>query len=88
MTIPSDWPCWPLSALPPSRRTLSRWACSVLPRWLVLLREGVESFRAAALSVIAEKGYEAAVRAWTEGLDLNPFLSRRAADFHGGRRRI
>ena len=47
----------------------------------VLLKEGVESFRAAALAVIAEKGYEAAVRMWTEGMDLNPFLSRRAADF-------
>jgi len=47
----------------------------------VLLKEGVEAFRAAALAVISEKGYEAAVRAWTEGLDLNPFLSRRAADF-------
>ena len=47
----------------------------------VLLKDGVESFRAAALSVIAERGYEAAVRTWTEGLDLNPFLSRRAADF-------
>lgn len=46
-----------------------------------LLREGVETFRAAALTVIAGKGYEAAVRSWTEGLDLNPFLSRRAADF-------
>lgn len=46
-----------------------------------LLKDGVESFRAATLLVIAEKGYEAAVRTWTEGLALNPFLSRRAADF-------
>lgn len=47
----------------------------------LLLEDGVEAFRAAALTVISEKGYEAAVRTWTEGLDLNPFLSRRAADF-------
>jgi ATP-dependent exoDNAse (exonuclease V) beta subunit len=43
--------------------------------------EGVESFRASALEVIAAQGYEAAVREWTKGLSLNPFLSRRAADF-------
>jgi ATP-dependent exoDNAse (exonuclease V) beta subunit len=47
----------------------------------ILIKEGVESFRGAALGVIADKGYEAAVRTWTEGLNLNPFLSRRAADF-------
>lgn len=46
-----------------------------------LLKDGVESFRASALEVIAAQGYEAAVRAWSEGLSLNPFLSRRAADF-------
>lgn len=46
-----------------------------------LLKDGEESFRASALEVIAAQGYEAAVRAWTEGLSLNPFLSRRAADF-------
>ena len=47
----------------------------------VFLKEGVESFRTTTLTVIAQSGYEAAVRSWTEGLDLNPFLSRRAADF-------
>ena len=47
----------------------------------VLLGEGVESFRASALALIAGQGYEAAVRSWTEGVALNPFLSRRAADF-------
>jgi len=47
----------------------------------VLLGEGVESFRASALALIAGQGYEAAVRSWTEGVTLNPFLSRRAADF-------
>ena len=46
-----------------------------------LLKDGVESFRASALSVIAGSGYEAAVRSWINGLALNPFLSRRAADF-------
>ena len=46
-----------------------------------LLKDGVESFRASALRVIAGQGYEAAVRSWTGGLALNPFLSRRAADF-------
>ena len=47
----------------------------------VLLKEGPESFRASALALIAGRGYEAAVRSWTEGLSLSPFLSRRAADF-------
>jgi len=46
-----------------------------------LLKDGVESFRSSALTVIAGQGYEAAVRSWTGGLALNPFLSRRAADF-------
>ena len=47
----------------------------------VLLKDGVESFRAYALELIAGQGYESAIRAWTSGLSLNPFLSRRAADF-------
>ena len=47
----------------------------------VLLAEGVETFRASALKLIAEHGYEEVVRSWTEGLELNPFLSRRAGDF-------
>jgi ATP-dependent exoDNAse (exonuclease V) beta subunit len=47
----------------------------------VLLKDGVESFRATALATIAAQGYEAAVRSWTQGLELNPFLSRRSADF-------
>lgn len=47
----------------------------------VLLKDGVESFRASALELIAGQGYESAVRSWTGGLSLNPFLSRRAADF-------
>jgi len=47
----------------------------------LLLEGGVESFRASALALIAGQGYEAAVRSWTEGVALNPFLSRRAADF-------
>ena len=47
----------------------------------VLLKDGIESFRASALATIAAQGYEAAVRSWTHGLELNPFLSRRAADF-------
>jgi len=47
----------------------------------VLLKEGPESFRASALALIAGQGYEAAVRSWTEGLSLSPFLSRRAGDF-------
>ena len=47
----------------------------------MLLEGGVEAFSASALSMIASDGYEAAVRSWTEGLQLNPFLSRRAADF-------
>jgi ATP-dependent exoDNAse (exonuclease V) beta subunit len=47
----------------------------------VLLKDGVESFRASALKLIAEHGYEEVVRSWTEGLELNPFLSRRAGDF-------
>jgi len=47
----------------------------------VLLKEGVESFRANAFAIITAQGYEAAVRSWTVGLELNPFLSRRAADF-------
>ena len=47
----------------------------------ILLDEGVESFRSSALTQIAGEGYEAAVRSWTEGLNLNDFLSRRAADF-------
>ena len=47
----------------------------------VLLKDGVESFRATALALIAGQGYESAVRSWTSGLSLNPFLSRRAADF-------
>ena len=41
----------------------------------------VESFRTEALELISAEGYEAVVRFWTEKLDLNPFLSRRAADF-------
>ena len=47
----------------------------------MLLEGGVEAFRTSALTMIASDGYEAAVRSWTEGLELNPFLSRRAADF-------
>jgi ATP-dependent exoDNAse (exonuclease V) beta subunit len=47
----------------------------------VLLKDGVEAFRTSALTMIAEEGYEAAVRSWTEGLNLNAFLSRRATDF-------
>ena len=47
----------------------------------LLLVEGVEAFRASALKLIAEHGYEEVVRSWTEGLELNPFLSRRAGDF-------
>ena len=47
----------------------------------VLLGDGVETFRASALTLIAEHGYEEVVRSWTEGLELNPFLSRRAGDF-------
>ncbi len=47
----------------------------------VLLKDGVESFRASALELIASQGYESAVRSWTRELPLNPFLSRRAADF-------
>jgi ATP-dependent exoDNAse (exonuclease V) beta subunit len=47
----------------------------------VLLDEGVEAFRSSALKLIAEHGYEEVVRSWTEGLELNPFLSRRAGDF-------
>jgi ATP-dependent helicase/nuclease subunit A len=47
----------------------------------VLLKDGVESFRATALALIAGQGYESAVRSWASGLSLNPFLSRRAADF-------
>jgi ATP-dependent exoDNAse (exonuclease V) beta subunit len=47
----------------------------------VLLKDGVESFRASALKLIAGQGYETAVRSWTSGISLNPFLSRRAADF-------
>ena len=46
-----------------------------------LLTDGVETFRASALALIAGKGYEAAVRSWTGSLELNAFLSRRAADF-------
>lgn len=46
-----------------------------------LLKDDVESFRASALELIAGQGYESAVRSWTSGLSLNPFLSRRAADF-------
>ena len=42
---------------------------------------GVESFRTRALELISAEGYEAVVRFWTEKLNLNPFLSRRAADF-------
>jgi len=47
----------------------------------VLLTEGVELFRSSALQLIAGQGYETAVRFWTKDLELNPFLSRRAADF-------
>lgn len=47
----------------------------------VLLDEGVETFRASALKLIAEHGYEEVVRSWTGGLELNPFLSRRGGDF-------
>ena len=45
------------------------------------VEDGVESFRSSALELIAKSGYESAVRAWTGGLSLNPFLSRRATDF-------
>lgn len=41
----------------------------------------VELFRTEAMELISGEGYEAVVRFWTEKLDLNPFLSRRAADF-------
>jgi len=47
----------------------------------VLLDDGVEFFRSSALKLIAGEGYEAAVRSWINNLELNPFLSRRAADF-------
>lgn len=66
------------AAFPQDTLSLGLLRCSPLGG---LLKDGVESFRASALEVIAAQGYEAAVRAWTEGLSLNPFLSRRAADF-------
>ena len=66
------------AAFPQDTLSLELLRCSPLRG---LLNNGVESFRASALEVIAAHGYEAAVRAWTEGLSLNPFLSRRAADF-------
>lgn len=46
-----------------------------------LLSKGEESFREKALGMIASGGYEETVRAWTSGITLDPFLSRRAADF-------
>jgi ATP-dependent helicase/nuclease subunit A len=46
-----------------------------------LLSEGEQAFRAKAFETIASSGYEETVRSWTEGIDLDPFLSRRAADF-------
>jgi len=46
-----------------------------------LLSKGEESFREEALGMIASRGYEETSRAWTSGIMLDPFLSRRAADF-------
>jgi ATP-dependent helicase/nuclease subunit A len=66
------------TAFPQDTLSLELLRCSPL---CGLLKDGVESFRASALEVIATHGYEAAVRAWTGGISLNPFLSRRVADF-------
>jgi ATP-dependent exoDNAse (exonuclease V) beta subunit len=66
------------AAFPQDTLSLELLRCSPLG---LLLEGGAESFRASALALIAGQGYEAAVRSWTEGVALNPFLSRRAADF-------
>ena len=46
-----------------------------------LLSKGEESFREETLGMIASQGYEETIRVWTSGITLDPFLSRRAADF-------
>lgn len=46
-----------------------------------LLSKGEEAFRTEALEMIASQGYEETTRAWTSGIALDPFLSRRAAAF-------